>query len=372
MNSTKINSKKIKAASLIVSFSLILSACSVDVNKLKEAFIDLGEGLESSFLGDENDVQETVAITETVVETSSEVAETHPESFKETIPSEPTDTPTPTPTEAPTPTPTEEPTPTPTLPPERVDFSELTDDVLADDITLLTEDFEEHYAIGEDISIADFSGNRILLSSENNIVAVNAINLYLNGFYCEAEGMYFRYRSEALAETGILTGMIPTEYSEDLEEDEDIDEETEEFDIDTFEIAEEDMYHVVITYDYHKAGRVFSVDMSYVVMKGEEEITSSSESLLVDIYTGQKITLDMLFSDTEVLMNSINEIILEESEVNKAKVSDIHDVYIYIDSDDDEPIFIVNGYVKDEEISVEIDIDEYDEIITRYGKIVLF
>ena len=364
MNNKRLNQKKVKVMAMTITSAILFSACAIDMDKVKEATIDLGYDLQSAFTEDES--EPTVAETEPVT-TEETVAET--ETIQETAPVKEIVTPEPTEEPTPEPTPTEEPTPEPTLAPERVDFSELTEDQLTDDITLYTEQFEEHYAISVDTRVADFSGNRLALSSEKEIVSVTAVNLYLDGFYYEAEGMYLRYRNEGLAETGILTGMIPSEI---VDEEIDEDEIPEEIDIDTYEIADEDVYHVVVNYEYHVTNRLFTVNMSYKVTRGDEVITSSEEVLTVDIYTGQTITFDMLFKDPDAVLNSINEEILEKSEVNKAKTSDIHDVTMVFDSDNKNTYIIVSGYVKDEEISLEIDIDDYKDLMTRYGRIVLF
>lgn len=365
MNNRKYNEKKVKVIAMTITTAILLSACSIDMEKVKEATIDLGQDLQSAFTEDDTTTAEVVetepTVEEIVVETEV-LAETTP--VKEIVTPEPTEEPK----EEPTPTPTEEPTPEPTLSPERVDFSELTEDQLTDDITLYTEAFEEHYAIAEDTRIADFSGNRLLLKSEKEIVSVTALNLYLDGFYCEAEGLYFRYRNEALAETGILTGMIPGEIIDEEADDEEL---PEDIDTEEFEIDDEDIYHVVINYEYHVTNRLFTVNMSYEVTKGEEVITSSEEILIVDIYTGQTVTNDMLFKNTDEFMSFVNEQILEESEVKKAKESDIHDVTMIFDSDSKDTYVIVSAYVKDEEVNLEINIEDFEDLLTRFGRLVL-
>ena len=371
MNNNRLNSKKVKSVAVILSLAMIISACSVDINKIQEAFIDLGQNLESSF-NDDSSSDNNAPEAETTVATE-ETLETVPE---ETIPEETVleEKATPTPTPSPTPEVTSTPEPTPTLPPERVDFSELTTDTLSDEINLVCEDFEEYYAIGEDTRVADFKGNRVLLSSDSEVTSVTAINLYLDGFYMEAEGYYNRYKNEALAEVGLLTGSIPTEYKETT-----ITKPSDglmgtllENEASEVEISPEDIYHIDINYDYHVAGRLLTITMSYKVTKGEEVITKAREDSVFDIYTGQKVTLEMLISNTAELNNIINSAILESAEDSKAKESDIHDVSYVFDTVKGEVVLVVNASVKEEKITLNINIDEYEELVTRYGKIVLF
>lgn len=422
MINKKLNQNKVKVAAIVTAGAMMMTACSVDFDRVNKAVSDLGEKLEDEFIEEDttnqNDAPVDIVIEETQpVETEivdEEPEETIPEETiqEEVIPDETQDDDE----EPAAPTTMATTTPTPTPEPERVDFSELTTDVIAEGITVNVEEFDEHYSISADTRVADFSGNRMLISSENDIAAVTAINLYLDAFYSEAEGLYGRYTNESLADLTLMYGIVFDEYVDetideedadtnpDEESDEDVDaefsvdiddvidaidseEESEEvdettpdeieeveedvIDIDSIEIADEDVYHIVINYNYYKANRILTVQMNYSVLRGEEEVASAQEEICFDLYTGQMITMEMLFVDTDAVIGVINEEILGACENDRARVNDIQNLVFNLDTDDEDVVIVASATVRDEEIEVSIEIENYEEMLTRYGRVAL-
>ena len=81
MNNKRLNQKKVKVMAMTITSAILFSACAIDMDKVKEATIDLGYDLQSAFTEDES--EPTVAETEPVT-TEETVAET--ETIQETAP----------------------------------------------------------------------------------------------------------------------------------------------------------------------------------------------------------------------------------------------------------------------------------------------
>ena len=142
----KIEGNKLVAVLLSAAMvTVVLAACTVDYDKLNKGINDLGKALDGN---------STVATSATVSEadTSAPMSTTDESETEETTP-----VPTGTATPSATPTPTEVPAA------ERVDFSEYTDNIVADDFTVTTEEFEEssHSEEDDEVLFATFAGTRM-------------------------------------------------------------------------------------------------------------------------------------------------------------------------------------------------------------------
>ena len=293
-----------------VAASVLLAACSMDLDRAGSAFYDLGNNLNNAVEGEEDEEDEEPAETAAPTETA--------ETSEETEPSE-TD-PVPTATPAPTSTPV----PTATPAPERVDLSELTEDTISDGITVEDEAFEEHYVDGSDTTVASFSGNRILVQIADAPNVQTSVNLLLDGFYQEAAGLYARYTNEALSEVALEGGTVVLP-SDDEEQDEDT-QETEETEETEDAVLSSDgtfvPYTVTVSYDHSTNGRVLSVIMSYSVTRGDEFVDIVGRDnyaalqyplmkefkLLQKNYPNKMITLAECGSGDEVKMSLLSRI----------------------------------------------------------------
>ena len=240
----KIEGNKLVAVLLSAAMvTVVLAACTVDYDKLNKGINDLGKALDGN---------STVATSATVSEadTSAPMSTTDESETEETTP-----VPTGTATPSATPTPTEVPAA------ERVDFSEYTDNIVADDFTVTTEEFEEssHSEDDEEILFATFTGTRMVVTEAGSDNIRDAINLIVDGFYKEAEGAYQRMAAKAKAELS-LNGVI------------------------------EEPYAVKVDFEYMTNGRALSVLMSYTVEGRAEDETMVVDFASFDMLTGQYIT----------------------------------------------------------------------------------
>ena len=329
--------KKCKVSAVISSIlagAILMSACSVDTDGIADAFSNLGENLRTAYdtqNTDQNeDEEDAVSIT---IESSSPAEETEVE------PTEPEATPTPVPTATPTPT------PSPTPIPQRVDFSELTEDSLSGTIDVITEDFEEsaHAEDDDEIILAVFDGNRVVISSDNDLPAVVSVNMMLDSFYLEAEGLYNRYVNEQYAA-----------YALDPE-------------------TASDTINVTVNYDYYFNGRLLAVVMSYRAVSAEDVLSESLEYVTYDLYTGQLIVPELLTDDIDAYNDAvIAEIIdgLDEDEADGVKPSDYEIEFTCFGENEDGEltlfVFAENDGTSD---IYEIDIDVVEELLNRYGRI---
>jgi len=331
----KRNSKLIGLISVILSGAVFMSACSVDTEAISEAFDELSRNLgeavsepESSETTESTDV----IVVETVVETSNETQPDEPSV------SEPEETPVPEATATPTAT------PSPTPMPQRVDFSELTSDDLFGTITVETEEFIEssHAEDDDDIILATFSGHRVLLSSKDDIAVVTAVNLMLNGFYMEAEGLYNRAVSETAAQYSLLEDEEPS------------------------------AVNVKVDYECFFNGRLLGVIMTYEVEQEDEVTNSATEYVMYDLYTGQYVLPEMLFADVDGLYADICDDIAHDSEDTHDKASDYSVVFIAANDEEDDDIPAIVLVLHDGDIEeYEVDLTDYEQYVSRNGRILL-
>lgn len=273
---------------MIASLLLILTSCTIDWNGVGKSFEDL--------IGEVEDIVSNDETTITDATPSSIVVESLPETPTPTI--IPTDIPTPTATPSPTAT------PVPSLPPERVDYSDLTSLELAESIELLEEEFQESYVMGDD-TLVSFQGSRVLLHFEEAPNVEMAVNLYLDGFYQESLGMYNRLISEAKA---------------------------------FCELAPEDQEYpgstLSVNYEYYSNGRLLSVFMSYSSTSGEEITFYHEEYVAFDLYTGAVISSSQIINDETSFNTTAYDAYLssfsssEEEETLSVSEDQIKDIYV--------------------------------------------
>ncbi len=308
------------------------ASCNINTEKAGEAFQHLGENLDNAVNGTE-EVTEAPA-EETEVTVSEETEATEPSEEEEEPASEPE------PTATPTPTPTPSPTPTPEPEPERVDFSELTEDELADGVTVELEDFEESYVNEDDITLVTFSGNRILISEEALPNVQTSVNLILDGFYLEAEGIYNRYTSEALAE-----------YAMPMEED-----------------VEFSPYSVTCGYEYGYNGRVLSVVMTYDVTRGDEVVEEYTEYASFDMYTGQYVTTASIVEDQELFRTTCGNILAFATENEEDNQDSFTNIFIFVEGTGN-GVYVVGTAPDGTVVRALADIDNIAPALNRYGQL---
>lgn len=317
--------KSVAVMSAFTAISVFVGSCTVDMDKISSGFEELGSELNEVVAEQTEAAPSSEATEATTSETSAETAETTPE---------PTATPTPTNTPTPTPTPTATPTPTPL--PERVDFSELTQDDLYNGFTVDVEDFGESYVEPDEVLIATFSGNRLLVETENESLQNirTAVNLILDGFYAEAEGLYNRYIDEGLAA-----------YELSAEADEPV------------------PADVSVIYDYSGNGRVLSITMEYSVVKGEEVLASARDYACFDMYTGQYVTLSAITNDLPGLNGFLAEQLAASTEDEHDRAGEYADIYIMAADDG----ITVYGTRNGEEVAADISASDLSPVLNRYG-----
>ena len=324
----KRNSKTVGLISVLLAGAVLMSACSVDMNGIGDAFRNLGENLnEAVATEEESDSTEETIIVESVIGDTEETEE------EEALP-----------TETPAPTATSTPVPSPTPAPQRVDFSELTSDNIFGTISVETEEFLEtsHAEDDDDIILASFSGERMLLSSEDDIAVVTAVNMMLDGFYMEAEGLYNRAVNETAASYAITADELPSSVN------------------------------VTVDYEYFFNGRLLGVIMSYEVEQEEEVSASEVEYVMYDLYTGQYIVPELLFSDVDGLYLDICGDIAHESEDPRDKATDYRVIFIAANDEEDDDIPAIVLVLHGDEIEAyEFDLTDYEQYVSRNGRILL-
>lgn len=320
---------KRKLTSLVSSLMagvILMSACSVNMDGIGEAFSNLEHNLNEA---SQEEQEASVTTIEVVAETSIE--ETEPS--ETTVEAEPTATPVPTAT----------PTPSPTPVPQRVDFSDLTEDALSDTIYVESEDFSEsaHALDDDDIILAQFMGQRMLLSSDDDLTSVVSVNLMLDAFYMEAEGLYNRYVNEQYAAYELNAETVP------------------------------ETVLVTVSYEYFFNGRILGVIMSYSATQGEDELISSNEYVTYDLYTGQLITDDMMFNDAEAFYVAVAEAIAEETSDRRDRAEDYQIEFVAAEEDDNGRVVLSVIASSDEDVDVyTLVIQDFYDYMTRFGRIV--
>ena len=267
-----------KLVALLISAAMVtvvLAACTVDYDKLNKGINDLGKAIDGK----------------STVETSATVSEADTSAPITTTEEEPTEETTPVPTGTATPT------PTPTVPaPERVDFSDYVDNIVADDFTVTTEDFEEssYSEDEEEVLFATFTGTRMVVTEAGSDNIRDAINIIVDGFYKEAEGAYQRMAAKAKAELAI-NGVV------------------------------EEPYAVKVDFEYMTNGRALSVLMNYTVEGRAEDETMVVDFASFDMLTGQYITLATV---TNYPVNFENSLRTELENAIKSRPVQNEDVFL--------------------------------------------
>ena len=326
----RMSSRTLTAVVILLICSVMAASCNINTQKAGEAFQHLGENLDSAV----NGTEETGAHVE---ETEAAVPEETEETAEETE-AEPEPTPVPEPTATPTPTPS--PTPTPEPEPERVDFSELTEDELADGVIIEEESFEESYVNEEDITLVTFSGNRIVISEEDAVNIQTSVNLILDGFYQEAEGVYNRYTSEALAE-----------YAMPMEEE-----------------TEYVPYAVTCDYDYGYNGRVLSIVMSYSVVRDDQTVAEHTEYSSFDMYTGQYITTASVVEDQELFRTTCGNILAFATENEEDNADSFANIFIFVEGSGN-GVYIIGTAADGSTVRALADIENIAPALNRYGQL---
>ena len=318
-------SKVTVVISSLLTGVFLMSSCSVDKEGIADAFHNLGENLSSTINSEEEteDREETVAV---------ETDETVPEETQteETVTA--------------TPSPTSTPTPSPTPVPQRVDFSELTEDSLTDTIDVEAEEFEEsaHAEDDDSIILAKFTGNRLVLSSEHELASVVSVNLMLDAFYMESEGIYNRVVNEQYAQYALDPATTP------------------------------DTITVNVLFDYYYNGRILAVVMQYSVSDAQGNVTQEAyEFYNYDLYTGQLLTPDLISTDYDALIEAVKTDIASQSEEENSRPADYEILFIANTTDDDgESVFKVIASSQDEIAVYTVESQVIDEYLTRYARIV--
>ena len=249
-----------KLAALLLSAGMVttlLAACTIDTDELGQGISDLGSAFTSQTVSQTEKEKETTETTGTEETAATEITE---ESVKET-----------------TPAPTSTPTPTPTPLPQRVDFSEYTDIDLTDVFTVTVEEFgEKTYSDDNQILLATFEGNRLVVTEADNENVRDSINLIVDGFYTEAEGAYNRVVSKAKAELN-LTGVVEIPSA------------------------------VTVDFSYTTNGRVLSVLMVYEVKGVETDMSTVIDFASFDMLSGQYINLASVSKDPAGLEDALKK-----------------------------------------------------------------
>ena len=320
---------KRKLTSLVSSLMagvILMSACSVNMDGIGEAFSNLENNLNEA---SREEQEASVTTIEVTVETSAE--ETEP--VETTVEAEPTATPVPTAT----------PTPSPTPVPERVDFSDLTEDALSDTIYVETEDFSEsaHALDDDDIVLAKFMGERMLLSSDDELASVVSVNLMLDAFYMEAEGLYNRYVNEQYAAYALDAETVPATKI------------------------------VTVDYEYFFNGRLLCVIMDYAVTEDDEVLVSSTEYYRFDLYTGQIIYSDMMVNDVDAFYDELAEAVADSTSSRTDTAEDYHIEFFVVETDEDGQAEVTAAVTTDEGfVYYVVELPDLYENLTRYGRVV--
>ena len=327
----RISNRALTAIVTLLICSVMAASCNINTQKAGEAFQHLGENLDSAVNGTEE--------TEAPIE---ETEETVTEETEETEPAETEAEPAPEPeaTATPTPTPTPSPTPTPEPEPERVDFSELTEDELADGVLVEEETFEESYVNEDDVTLVTFSGNRIVISEEDAVNIQTSVNLILDGFYQEAAGVYNRYTSEALAE-----------YAMPMEEE-----------------MEYQPYAVTCSYEYGYNGRVLSVMMTYAVTRDSQDVVLHTEYVSFDMYTGQYITTASVVEDQELFRTTCGNILAFATENEEDNADSFTDIFIFVEGSGN-GVYIIGTASDGTTVRALADIENIAPSLNRYGQL---
>ena len=351
-----------KLVALLISAGMVttlFAACTINTDQLGQGINDLGNAfITESETQKETDAPETK---ETETEITDETEET---------------------TEAaPTATPTATPSPTPL--PQRVDFSDYTDNILPANFIVETEDFgESAHSDDDEYVFATFTGTRLVVTEAPNETVMNAINLIVDGFYQEAEGAYQRVVAKATAEYE-LKGVV------------------------------EEPYAVNVDFEFTTNGHALSILMTYSVSGGDEDVMSI-DFVCFDMLTGQYVTLPAVTNDPEGLESALrsdlekalkntpvvfddeNEEEEEEedegrtttgtretteatttettAEIVVPKAKEYEVIYVaptYVENDDGSYV-MVYGIVDGEIYSAIVSIDDYADFFNRYGASIFF
>lgn len=291
---------------------------------------ETSETSESSESSESSSSSETSETTETTPSESS--SETSESTTEETTASETTTEET-----AAVPTPTSTPTPTPHPSNERVDFSNLTNTKVSERFSVDTEEFSESID-GGGKAMAVFSGKRMAVSKAENDNVTEAVNLILDSFYKEAEGIYNRYAGEAKAAFN-LSGTV------------------------------DDAYVTEVNFDYSFNKRILSVVMSYKATNGKNVLAEKEEYASFDMLTGQYVTLAAVASDWTGLQNALKVKLAKNVSVSKA--SAITDLFVVAQQPGAQTATVeIYGMYNGQRIHTTGDMNEYAQFLNRYGKMI--
>lgn len=282
------------------------------------------ETSESSSSSETSETSET-----TPSESSSETSESTTEetTASETTTEETTAVPTPTSTPAPTQHPSN----------ERVDFSNLTNTKVSERFSVDTEEFSESVE-GDGKAMAVFSGKRMAVSKAENDNVTEAVNLILDSFYKEAEGIYNRYAGEAKAAYNI-SGTV------------------------------DNAYVTEVNFDYSFNKRILSVIMSYKATNGKTVLAEKEEYASFDMLTGQYVTLAAVANDWTGLQNALKVKLARNASISKA--SAITDLFVIAQQPGAQTATVeIYGMYNGQRIHTTGDMNEYAQFLNRYGKMI--
>ena len=200
-----------------------------------------------------------------------------------------------------------------------------------------TEEFSESID-GGGKAMAVFSGKRMAVSKAENDNVTEAVNLILDSFYKEAEGIYNRYAGEAKAAFN-LSGTV------------------------------DDAYVTEVNFDYSFNKRILSVVMSYKATNGKNVLAEKEEYASFDMLTGQYVTLAAVASDWTGLQNALKVKLAKNVSVSKA--SAITDLFVVAQQPGAQTATVeIYGMYNGQRIHTTGDMNEYAQFLNRYGKMI--
>ena len=106
----------------------------------------------------------------------------------------------------------------------------------------------------------------------------------------------------------------------------------------------------------------------YFVTQDDEVINEHEEYATYDLYTGQYITNDMLFSDYDAFCLAVTTKIAEESENTRDRAADYHVEFVGTETGEDGKVLVTAlVYGADGSEFHEVDIADVSQYLTRFG-----
>ncbi len=351
--------RKLQLAAFIITVSLAVSSCQVDLKRVGDDVKNLGKAVADKIedvdkssstpetekseetSAEETTAEETVATEPSVTETetketevaeiteTTETTETTNENAVESVIQETKATENSV-RETELPEETEIPTVTPI---ERVDFSDLTSIELTREINVENEAFREVYISEEDeIEYAQFEGNRSLVTIKDSPNVECAINLMADGFYQEAAGKYANVVANAKAQLELN----PEGF--------------------------EEFTAVYVSNDITTNGRILTVRMIYTVETDGNVTEKVEETYSFDVLTGKIIILDDIAVNSDELYEALLAEFKEDDEI------DTFTPIFITPTDDYIPLRLVAVNKDGEETVIMVDLVQYSEYLNRFGK----